>query len=122
MDWKKAVLVLVLSASLPLFGLAAEAEATGVAAAGHAPAVEKKEEVSARPLDVGHIGPFTITNSMVVTWLVAIGLIVFAQIATRNIRVVPDGAQNFWEWLVEGLHDFLQDIIGHDLVQKTFWF
>jgi F-type H+-transporting ATPase subunit a len=59
---------------------------------------------------------------MIITWVVAIGLIVFAQVATRHIRPVPAGAQNFWEWLVEGLHDFLQDIIGHDLVQKTFWF
>jgi len=35
---------------------------------------------------------------------------------------VPTGAQNFWEWLVEGLYDFLEGIIGHDLVKKTFWF
>jgi F-type H+-transporting ATPase subunit a len=35
---------------------------------------------------------------------------------------VPSGAQNFWEWMVESLHDFLDGIIGHELVQKTFWF
>ena len=52
----------------------------------------------------------------------ALGIIVFAQIATKNIKDVPDGAQNFWEWLVESLHDFLESIIGHDLVKKTFWF
>ncbi|MFM8877568.1 MAG: F0F1 ATP synthase subunit A, partial [Verrucomicrobiota bacterium] len=28
----------------------------------------------------------------------------------------------FWEWLVEGLYDFLGGIIGPDLVRKTFWF
>ena len=59
---------------------------------------------------------------MVVTWIVAVGLIVFAQVATRNMREVPEGAQNFWEWLVEGLHDFLGEIVGPQLVQKTFWF
>jgi F-type H+-transporting ATPase subunit a len=68
------------------------------------------------------IGPFAMTNSMIVTWIVAIGLIIFAQVATRQIKDVPDGAQNFWEWLVESLHDFLESIIGHDLVKKTFWF
>jgi F-type H+-transporting ATPase subunit a len=68
------------------------------------------------------IGPFSITNSMVVTWIVALLIIIFAQIATRNIREVPQGAQNFWEWLVESLRDFLEGIIGHDLVRKTFWF
>src|SRR5215468_5482466 len=47
---------------------------------------------------------FPITNSMVVTWIVALGLIVFAQIATRNMKQIPGGAQNFWEWMVESLH------------------
>jgi F-type H+-transporting ATPase subunit a len=38
------------------------------------------------------------------------------------VRDVPEGGQNFWEWLVESLHDFLEGIIGPDLVKKTFWF
>ncbi len=68
------------------------------------------------------IGPFSVTNSMIVTWIVAIAVIGFAQYATRSIKEVPEGAQNFWEWLVESLHDFLESIIGKDLVKKTFWF
>ncbi len=68
------------------------------------------------------VGPFAVTNSMIVTWIVAIGVIGFAQYATRTVKEVPDGAQNFWEWMVESLHDFLESIIGHDLVKKTFWF
>ncbi len=68
------------------------------------------------------LGFFKVTNSMVFTWLVALGIIIFAQYATRTIKDVPDGAQNFWEWLVESLYDFLESIIGHDLVKKTFWF
>lgn len=63
-----------------------------------------------------------ISSSMVVTWTVAILLIVGAQAATRNIKEIPEGAQNFWEWLVEGLYSFLEGIIGPDLVKKTFWF
>jgi F-type H+-transporting ATPase subunit a len=69
-----------------------------------------------------HIGAFKVTNSMVVTWIVALALIIFAQMATRNIKRIPEGAQNFWEWLVESLYTFLEGIIGHDLVKKTFWF
>jgi F-type H+-transporting ATPase subunit a len=68
------------------------------------------------------VGPFSVTNSMIVTWLVAIAVIGFAQYATRTVKEVPDGAQNFWEWMVESLRDFLESIIGRDLVQKTFWF
>jgi F-type H+-transporting ATPase subunit a len=68
------------------------------------------------------LGPLSITNSMLMTWVVAIVIIGFAQFATRKIQAVPSGAQNFWEFLVEGLYGFLEGIIGHALVKKTFWF
>ncbi|MEY2409036.1 MAG: F-type H+-transporting ATPase subunit a [Verrucomicrobiota bacterium] len=63
-----------------------------------------------------------ISSSMVVTWIVALFLIVFARSAMKNVKAVPDGKQNFWEWMVESLYLFLEDIIGHDLVKKAFWF
>ncbi|MBV9618698.1 MAG: F0F1 ATP synthase subunit A, partial [Verrucomicrobia bacterium] len=50
------------------------------------------------------------------------GIIIFAQIATRRIQRIPSGVQNFWEWLVESLYNFLESIIGRELVGKTFWF
>jgi F-type H+-transporting ATPase subunit a len=87
-----------------------------------AEAKEQHEGVPLKPAELVHIGKFAITNSMLVTWFVAAGIIVFAQLATRKIKPVPSGAQNFWEWLVESLHDFLESIIGRELVQKTFWF
>jgi F-type H+-transporting ATPase subunit a len=65
---------------------------------------------------------FPITNSMVVTWIVAIGLIVFAQLATRRMTQVPGGAQNFLEWLIESVYNLLESIIGEHLVKRTFWF
>jgi F-type H+-transporting ATPase subunit a len=65
---------------------------------------------------------FPITNSMVVTWIVAIALIVFAQLATRRMSEVPGGAQNFLEWLIESLYNLLESIIGEHLVRRTFWF
>jgi F-type H+-transporting ATPase subunit a len=70
-----------------------------------------------------------VNNSMIVTWIVAGLVIWFAQVATRRIRStkeaalkVPTGAQNFWEFLVESLRNFLEEIIGRDLTRKTFWF
>ncbi len=41
------------------------------------------------------LGPFAVTNSMIATWIVAIAIIIFAQYATRQIKEVPEGAQNF---------------------------
>jgi F-type H+-transporting ATPase subunit a len=65
---------------------------------------------------------FPITNSMVVTWIAAIALIVFAQVATRHMTAVPGAAQNFLEWLLESLYEFLESILGHHLLERTFWF
>lgn len=85
-------------------------------------AAEAEPAVPLKPAPLFQIGKFAITNSMLVTWIVAAGLIIFAQLATRNIQPVPSGIQNFWEWLVESLYNFLESIIGRDLVKKTFWF
>jgi len=73
-------------------------------------------------VELGRVFGFPITNSMVVTWIVAIGLIAFAQAATRRMAEVPGGAQNLFEWLIESLHGLLESIIGAHLVKRTFWF
>jgi F-type H+-transporting ATPase subunit a len=65
---------------------------------------------------------FPITNSMAVSWIVAGVLIIFARVAARDMKRVPSGAQNLLEWLVGGLYDFLERIIGPRLVKRTFWF
>ena len=86
------------------------------------PVKAEHEGVPLKPAPLFEIGTFTVTNSMLVTWVVAAGMIVFAAAATRNIKPVPDGKQNFWEWMVESLYNFLESIIGSELVKKTFWF
>jgi F-type H+-transporting ATPase subunit a len=78
--------------------------------------------LSQKAIEIARPFGFPITNSMVVTWIVAIGLIVFAQLATRRMASVPSGAQNFLEWLVEALYGLLESIIGRHLVERTFWF
>jgi F-type H+-transporting ATPase subunit a len=89
--------------------------------AATAPA-EEHAELPLKAIQLFEVHGFAITNSMLFTWIVAICIIVFAQIATRKVQPIPSGAQNFWEWLVEGLHNFLEGIIGRDLVAKGFWF
>jgi F-type H+-transporting ATPase subunit a len=113
----RLILAVVWLAGSSLAGLGAE---PAMAAAGGGEA-HAEHGLPARAVEIFRIGPLPVTNSMLVTWIVAVGLIVFAQYATRNLKEVPAGAQNFWEWLVESLHDFLEGIIGHELVRKTFW-
>src|SRR5918995_3729375 len=78
--------------------------------------------LSQKALEIAAPFGFPITNSMIVTWIVAAALILFAQLATRRLTDVPGGAQNFLEWLIEGLYGLLESIIGRHLVEKTFWF
>jgi len=114
-------LLLSVAAVLIFGGFAPSAQAVEVAPTSGA-VVEKQEGVPLKPAPLFTIGKFTVTNSMIVTWIVALGIIIFAQVATRNIKPVPSGAQNFWEWMVEGLYNFLESVIGSHLVRKTFWF
>ena len=92
---------------------------------GNSPAAiaERQEHgLSQKAVEIARPLGFPITNSMVVSWLVALGLIIFARVATRDMKGVPGGAQNLLEWLVGGLYDFLEKIIGPRLLKRTFWF
>jgi len=93
-----------------------------VLASGLVPAAPQAHALSQKAIDLAHPLGLPITNSMVVTWIAGIALIVFAQLATRHMQQVPSGAQNFLEWMVEGLYNFLKGILGAHLVEKTFWF
>lgn len=117
MKFVKVILILML-AFAPLMGRSAvSAQTAEKVAESHA-----EKGVSPTATEIARVAGFPITNSMVVTWIVALGLIIFAQMATRNIQAVPSGLQNFCEWLVESLYNFLEGIIGSDLVKRTFWF
>ncbi len=97
----------------------------GNAEQGHMPAPTAETEEHHLPqyaVEIARPFGFPITNSMVVSWIVAVGLIVFARLATRDMKNVPGGAQNLFEWLVGGLYDLLERIIGPRLVKRTFWF
>jgi F-type H+-transporting ATPase subunit a len=83
--------------------------------------VQQEHGLPQSAVKIEHWGGF-ITNSMIVSWVVAIALIIFARVATRDMKGVPGGAQNLLEWLVEGLYGFLESIVGPHLVKRTFWF
>jgi F-type H+-transporting ATPase subunit a len=85
-------------------------------------AAQEEHGLSQQAVEIGRPLGFPVTNSMVVTWIVAVGLILLARVATHDMKRVPDGAQNLLEWLVGGLYGFLEGIIGPHLVKRTFWF
>ncbi len=85
-------------------------------------AAEGHDHLPPHAEELFNIGPFVVTNSMIMVWMVAALIIFVAQAATKNLKLIPSGLQNFAEWLVEGLYTFLEGILGSHLVKRTFWF
>jgi len=108
----KVILIWLALAIVPVAGWCGES------ASGEA----SEHGLPSKAVIVFNLGPLAITNSMVVTILVTLGIVVFAQLATRKVQSVPSGLQNFAEWMVESLYGFLGEILGDKLVKKTFWF
>ncbi len=125
MQLLRVILVCLLFAASPTLLAAAASETVSAPAEGtHAAATHAKSEQHGLPpaAPVFSIGPLKFTSSMVVTWTVAALLILIAQLATRKVQLVPSGLQNFVEWMVEGMYDFFGDILGKEMVKKSFWF
>ena len=120
------ILTIMVSATWTTASRAEPVSATSDIAIDHGAAVTNTEndekELPQKAVEIGPVFGFPITNSMLVSWIAALGLIVFAQLATRKMQQVPRGAQNFLEWLVESLYGFLEGILGPHLVKRTFWF
>lgn len=135
MRFLRLFLAVLLIAGAPMVGMCAEepvaSAATNAADHGHAEgaaghdATEGHGEhhgLPANPVTVFEFGPIAITNSMIITVLVTVLIVGFAQVVSRNVRPIPRGAQNFAEWVVESLYNFLGGVVGQDLIKKTFWF
>jgi F-type H+-transporting ATPase subunit a len=126
----KAILVSAFLIGTPFVASAAENHATTakpvVGELAHqpegAPHGGEQHGLPAAAPRVFKVGPVEFTSSMILTWIVAAILILVAQLATRNIQLVPRGLQNFVEWLVEGMYGFFQEILGAHLAKKAFWF
>jgi F-type H+-transporting ATPase subunit a len=48
-----------------------------------------------------HLFGLPVTNSIFTAWVVIAILVLFAYFSTRHMKLIPAGAQNFWELIVE---------------------
>ncbi len=77
----------------------------------------------ALPLDAQRLHDFLpITNSMIMVWLAVALIVLFCRAATHQMAAIPSGFQNFAEWVIESLYDFLSSLMGAHLTKRTFWF
>lgn len=65
-------------------------------------------------------GSLTVTNSMLQTVLVVLGIALFFFIATRKMRLVPRGAQNLGEAIVELLLGITEGTAGKRVGRRIF--
>lgn len=80
------------------------------------------EGLSPAPVKLFSVGEFAFTNSMIAEAIAVIILITVVQIAMRAPKLVPTGLQNFVEWIVELLSDFIESLAGRETMQRGFWF
>lgn len=60
------------------------------------------------------------TNSMLVTIIVTILLVIWARRSTARMQLVPRGAQNLFEAIVETLYVTFEGIVGKHMIAKVF--
>jgi len=53
-----------------------------------------------------------VSNTMLTAWLAVLLLTVSSFFATRHMKNIPSGIQNFFEWIVESLFDLVEGFMG----------
>ncbi|MCL5411669.1 MAG: F0F1 ATP synthase subunit A [Patescibacteria group bacterium] len=67
-------------------------------------------EVTLAAEKIFEIGNFPVTNTFITTWIAALLLIVVSFFATRDMKKVPSGLQNFMELVVETLYNQVEGL------------
>ncbi|MDZ7394123.1 MAG: F0F1 ATP synthase subunit A, partial [candidate division KSB1 bacterium] len=66
------------------------------------------------------VGGVQVTNTLLTALLVDVILIVLAVAATRRMRLVPSGVQNFVEWVIETLYRLTESVAGAKWTPRFF--
>jgi F-type H+-transporting ATPase subunit a len=69
---------------------------------------------------VVHVGHFSITNTLIASWLTIIVLVALAYFLTRKMKLVPGRRQAMAEAIVEGLLNFVESVSGKKHAKKLF--
>lgn len=82
-----------------------------VSPAAEEPSAAATAQVPIIPEKIFGIGDIPITNSFLMTIITTAVLITVAVLATRRIKAVPTGAQNFMEFVVENLYSTAEPML-----------
>jgi F-type H+-transporting ATPase subunit a len=79
-----------------------------------------KPEVQLPSEGIFHISAFTITNTIIASWLTIIVLFLLFFFATRKMKLIPGGFQNFAEFIVETMLNFVKGVAGEKQARTVF--
>lgn len=69
---------------------------------------------------VFHVGHFSVTNTLIASWLTIVVLVLFGLICTSGMKLIPGRRQGLAEAVVEGLLGFVESISGKRYARMLF--
>ncbi len=66
-----------------------------------------------------NIGNFTVTNSLLNSWIVVFLLIIFSLVISKKVRQIPKGIQNFFEFIIEGALNLCDNVTNSRKKSET---
>jgi len=81
---------------------------------------EIKHETTLFAEPIFHVGDFTITNSLMLSWGTVLVLVIFFILLGKKIRNVPRGMQNLFEFVLEGALDLGDSVTGNRKKTEKF--
>jgi F-type H+-transporting ATPase subunit a len=81
--------------------------------------VKEKSPLAPEPL-FGLFAGFSLTNTILATWLTILVLGLLAYFATRKMKEVPTGLQNLMEAVIEAMLGFVQGVAGKENGRRFF--
>ena len=79
-----------------------------------------KPEVELPAEAIAHVGSFSITNTLIASWITILLLTVLFYFATRKMRLIPGRLQALAEAVVEGLLGFVEGVAGKPHARLLF--
>jgi F-type H+-transporting ATPase subunit a len=66
------------------------------------------------------VGPIKVTNTMITSWIVVVTMVMLVFVATRRWEMVPRGAQNVIEAVVEAFYNLVINVAGEKNGRRFF--
>ncbi len=70
---------------------------------------------------VAHIGSFSITNSLINSWLAVAIIVILAIVISKKIRRIPRGIQNVAELIIDGALNLVDSVTGNRTLSRKIF-